>query len=118
MRSIHFFLSLCKKDPDAALIIAPSDHMVIDNEAFQNLSLQALDFSKHMKAFVTLGIQPTYPNTGYGYIQYEQIPVAANIYKVKTFTEKPNLALAKTFISSGDFLWNSGIFYMAGKKYF
>ena len=63
-----------------------------------------------MKAFVTLGIKPTYPNTGYGYIQHETIPVAENIFKVKTFTEKPNTDLARTFIASGDFLWNAGIF--------
>jgi mannose-1-phosphate guanylyltransferase len=63
-----------------------------------------------MKSFVTLGIKPTYPNTGYGYIQHETQAVADNIYQVKTFTEKPNTELAKTFIASGDFLWNAGIF--------
>jgi mannose-1-phosphate guanylyltransferase len=63
-----------------------------------------------MKSFVTLGIKPTYPNTGYGYIQHDTMPVAENIYKVKVFTEKPNLEIAKTFIASGDFLWNAGIF--------
>ncbi|HMX81476.1 MAG TPA: sugar phosphate nucleotidyltransferase, partial [Ferruginibacter sp.] len=57
-----------------------------------------------------LGIKPTYPNTGYGYIQYEQHKVDENVYKVKTFTEKPDLELAKTFLASGDFLWNAGIF--------
>ena len=57
-----------------------------------------------------LGIKPTNPNTGYGYIQYEQQAVTDNVYKVKTFTEKPNLELAKTFLASGDFLWNAGIF--------
>jgi mannose-1-phosphate guanylyltransferase len=59
---------------------------------------------------VTLGIKPTYPNTGYGYIQHDDIEAAPAVFKVKTFTEKPNLELAKTFLSSGDFLWNSGIF--------
>jgi mannose-1-phosphate guanylyltransferase len=59
---------------------------------------------------VTLGIKPTHPNTGYGYIQFEQQAVSENIYKVKTFTEKPDKELAKTFIASGDFLWNAGIF--------
>jgi mannose-1-phosphate guanylyltransferase len=59
---------------------------------------------------ITLGIKPTHPNTGYGYIQFEQQPASDNVYKVKTFTEKPNLDLAKTFLSSGEFLWNAGIF--------
>jgi len=59
---------------------------------------------------VTLGIKPTYPNTGYGYIQRELQSVTDNVYKVKTFTEKPNLELARTFLASGDFLWNAGIF--------
>ncbi len=65
--------------------------------------------NKH-NAFITLGIKPTYPNTGYGYIQHEQHSVTDNVYKVKTFTEKPNLELAQTFLASGDFLWNAGIF--------
>ena len=64
----------------------------------------------HIKSLVTLGIKPTHPNTGYGYIQHEPMAVADGVYKVKTFTEKPNLELAKTFLASGDFLWNAGIF--------
>jgi mannose-1-phosphate guanylyltransferase len=64
----------------------------------------------HINAFVTLGIKPTHPNTGYGYIQHETTAAAPDVYKVKTFTEKPNTELAKTFIASGDFLWNAGIF--------
>jgi len=69
-----------------------------------------------MKAFVTLGIKPTYPNTGYGYIQHEPLAVADNIFKVKTFTEKPNSELARAFIASGDFLWNAGIFIWKAKQ--
>jgi len=72
--------------------------------------LQALDFVSHIKSLVTLGVKPTHPNTGYGYIQHEALPVADGIYQVKTFTEKPNLELAKAFLASGDFLWNAGIF--------
>src|SRR4029077_5079270 len=64
----------------------------------------------------TMGVKPTHPNTGYGYIQYEEQSVADNVYKVKTFTEKPDLQLAKTFIASGDFLWNSGIFVWQTKS--
>ncbi len=101
---------LMQKDPEAALIVAPSDHIILDNETFRNISLKALDFVSSIKAFVTLGITPTHPNTGYGYIQRESLEVADSIYKVKTFTEKPNLEIAKSFLSSGDFLWNGGIF--------
>jgi mannose-1-phosphate guanylyltransferase len=101
---------LLQKDPEASLIIAPSDHLITDNEAFRNICRKALEFVSDIKAFVTLGITPTQPNTGYGYIQHEPLSVADNIYKVKTFTEKPNLELARTFIASGDFLWNAGIF--------
>jgi mannose-1-phosphate guanylyltransferase len=105
---ISFKLSLL--DPQALLIVAPADHLISDNIAFTKVCLEALSFVKKHNALITLGINPTYPNTGYGYIQYEQPSVTDNVYKVKTFTEKPNLELAKTFISSGEFLWNAGIF--------
>ena len=101
---------LLLKDPEASLIVAPSDHMILDAENFKKITAQALDFVQNIKSLVTLGIKPTHPNTGYGYIQHEPMQVADGIYKVKTFTEKPNLELAKTFIASGDFLWNAGIF--------
>lgn len=101
---------LFELDPDSNLICAPADHIVTDNTAFTKVSLEALDFTAKHNALLTLGIKPTGPNTGYGYIQYEGHAVSDNIYKVKTFTEKPDLELAKTFIASGDFLWNAGIF--------
>jgi mannose-1-phosphate guanylyltransferase len=97
-------------DPNALLIVAPADHLILDNIAFTKVCLEALLFVKKHNALTTLGINPTYPNTGYGYIQYEQPSVSDNVYKVKTFTEKPNVELARTFISSGEFLWNAGIF--------
>jgi mannose-1-phosphate guanylyltransferase len=112
----YISFKLLQKDPEASLIIAPSDHLVLDNASFEHVALQALDFAVHMKAFVTLGIKPTYPNTGYGYIQHEPLAVADNIFKVKTFTEKPNTELAKAFIASGDFLWNAGIFIWKAKQ--
>lgn len=99
-----------QKDPKANLIVAPSDHLILDTKAFNKVCLEALSFVSKHNALITLGIQPTHPNTGYGYIQYEQHAVSDNVFKVKTFTEKPNIELAKTFIASGDFLWNAGIF--------
>lgn len=97
-------------NPNANLICAPADHIIMDEENFKKICTDALHFTAHIKALVTLGITPTYPNTGYGYIQHEPQPVSDSVYKVKTFTEKPDLALAKTFMASGDFLWNAGIF--------
>lgn len=107
---------LAQKDPKASLIVAPSDHMILDPTGFRKVCLEALNFVNKHNAFITLGIKPTYPNTGYGYIQYEQHAVSDNVYKVKTFTEKPNLELAKTFLASGEFLWNAGIFVWSVKN--
>ncbi len=101
---------LSQLNPEANLICAPADHLITDEVSFQNICLAALTFTSNIKALVTLGIKPTNPNTGYGYIQYEQLSVSDNVYKVKTFTEKPDRELAKTFVASGDFLWNAGIF--------
>jgi len=101
---------LAQLNPLANLICAPADHIISDENSFVNVCLEALTFTENIKALVTLGIKPTNPNTGYGYIQFEPMNVAPNVYKVKTFTEKPDKELAKTFVASGDFLWNAGIF--------
>ncbi len=106
----YISFKLHQLDPQAQLIVAPADHLISNNIAFIKVCLEALSFVKKHNALITLGINPTYPNTGYGYIQYDQHPVSDNVYKVKTFTEKPNLELARSFISSGEFLWNAGIF--------
>lgn len=97
-------------NPKGSLICAPADHIILDETAFTKVCLEALSFVTSHNAMITLGIKPTHPNTGYGYIQFDQHPASDNVYKVKTFTEKPNTDLAKTFISSGEFLWNAGIF--------
>ncbi|MBD0332867.1 MAG: mannose-1-phosphate guanylyltransferase, partial [Chitinophagaceae bacterium] len=104
----YISFKLLQKDHDASLIVAPADHLILDEEKFVNVCNEALDFVNHFNALITLGIKPTYPNTGYGYIQHEGVEVAPSVYKVKTFTEKPNRDLAERFIESGDFLWNSG----------
>jgi mannose-1-phosphate guanylyltransferase len=106
----YISFKLAQINPDARFIVAPSDHLILEEDRFQDIALQALDFVEHIKALVTLGIKPTHPNTGYGYIQYEGLEVTKGVYKVKTFTEKPDLEIAKSFIESGDFLWNAGIF--------
>lgn len=106
----YISFKLLQMDPQASLIVAPADHIILDVTAFNKVCVEALTFVNKHNAFITLGIKPTHPNTGYGYIQYEQHAITDNVYKVKTFTEKPNLELAKTFVSSGEFLWNAGIF--------
>jgi mannose-1-phosphate guanylyltransferase len=106
----YIAFKLLQKDPKALMIAASADNLILETDEFIKTTLKALDFVDHVNALVTIGIKPTYPNTGYGYIQHETVEAAPDIHRVKTFTEKPNLELAKTFISSGDFSWNAGIF--------
>ena len=98
------------KDPNAVMIAAPADHLVTETEQFVQTARKAMDFVESVSALVTIGIKPTHPNTGYGYIQHDMAPAAQDVFKVKTFTEKPSEEIAKAFIASGDFLWNAGIF--------
>lgn len=112
----YISFKLLQKDPDASLIVAPADHLILDEAKFLEACFNALSFANHFNALVTIGIQPSSPNTGYGYIQHKILEVAPLVFKVKTFTEKPGKELAKTFIASGDFLWNSGIFVWQVKQ--
>lgn len=106
----YIAFKLFKKDPKAVMMAAPADNLIPDIDRFVETATRALDFVNNINALVTIGITPTSPNTGYGYIQHDVPEVAPGVHKVKTFTEKPNLELAKTFLASGDFLWNAGIF--------
>jgi mannose-1-phosphate guanylyltransferase len=100
---------IAQQDPEANIIVAPADHIILKEEEFQRTIQTALEATKDRDILVTLGIQPSRPDTGYGYIQY--IPESESaIKKVKTFTEKPHLELAKQFVESGEFVWNAGIF--------
>jgi mannose-1-phosphate guanylyltransferase len=112
----YISFKLQQLNPEASLIIAPADHLILQEDNFVSVCNEALQFVNHFNALVTIGITPSYPNTGYGYIQHESMEVAPSVYKVKTFTEKPNKELAQTFIKSGDFLWNSGIFVWQIKR--
>lgn len=96
-------------NPDANIVVAPSDHLILKEEQFLTDVSKALDFVRENKALVTLGIRPSRPETGYGYIQSSDRMIG-EFTKVKTFTEKPNLELAKVFYESGEFFWNSGLF--------
>lgn len=106
----YISFKISQLDENASLIIAPADHLILDTATFQSICAKAIKFVNEHDALVTLGIKPTYPNTGYGYIQHKTESVEDSMYAVKTFTEKPDLELAKTFLASGDFLWNAGIF--------
>jgi mannose-1-phosphate guanylyltransferase len=106
----YIAFKLLKRDPEAVMIAAPADHLVTETEQFVKVAQTALDFVNTVNALVTIGIKPTHPNTGYGYIQHDTMEAAPQVYKVKTFTEKPTIEIAKEFIASGDFLWNAGIF--------
>ena len=102
-----------KVDPNANIIVAPADHYIQQEDAFLEELWKGLEFVEENDALLTLGIKPSRPETGYGYIQIESAKEVAdvkNLHKVKTFTEKPDLQLAKIFLESGEFFWNSGIF--------
>jgi len=98
------------KDPDAITVVLPADHIIKDEAMFKQTLENAAKFANESKGLVTIGIQPTRPETGYGYIQIDDKEAANNIHKVLTFAEKPNYATAVRFVESGDFLWNSGMF--------
>lgn len=99
------------KNPDANLLVAPADHIITKEEEFIRIAKKTLEVtSKQQDILVTLGIKPSRPDTGYGYIQYIEDQKQEDLLKVKTFTEKPNLEYAKSFLESGDYVWNAGIF--------
>ncbi len=105
-------------NPQANLIVSPSDHIIMDKEIFEKDIETSLEITETYDVLMTLGIKPSRPDTGYGYIQFDREEKKHDklAYKVKTFTEKPSLELAKTFIKSGDFAWNSGIFIWSAKS--
>lgn len=95
---------------DAKIVVTPADHLVLDTREFERVITKGLRFVSTEDRLLTIGIAPSRPETGYGYIQHSAKEADKGIFEVKTFTEKPNLDLAQAFIKSGDFLWNSGIF--------
>jgi mannose-1-phosphate guanylyltransferase len=103
---------IAARDPQAAIIVAPSDHLVLKETAFQETVAMAVDQARSTDCLVTLGIMPSRPDTGYGYIQFKEgdATVHPRVKRVKTFTEKPDHETALRFIESGEFLWNGGIF--------
>ena len=106
-------VKLMSIDPDATMIVLPADHLIEDVRTYHNVLSVAIEKAQQDDALVTIGITPTHPETGYGYIQFEGTVSDGGEHQahpVKTFAEKPNLATAQRFLESGDFLWNSGMF--------
>jgi len=100
------------KNKDANIIVAPSDHLILKQQEFERVLKLALKQAEKEDLLLTLGIKPSRPDTGYGYIQFveDKNTISPEIKRVKTFTEKPKLDMAKKFLESGDFYWNSGMF--------
>lgn len=109
-------VKLQARDPDATMVVLPADHTINDVGRFHEVLHTAVEKAQDPNALVTIGINPTYPATGYGYLQFDGPDTAAtseaelDTYPVRTFAEKPDLATAERFLDSGDFLWNSGMF--------
>ena len=115
---------ISQRDPEANIVVAPADHIILKEDEFKRTIRAALEATAGQDILVTLGIQPSRPDTGYGYIQYvptvdtaesitdlkRQSPLRQSPLRVKTFTEKPHLELAQQFLDSGEFVWNAGIF--------
>lgn len=101
------------RNPNANLVVTPSDHLILKEEEFIRQISKGIEFAKNNDALLTLGIKPSRPETGYGYIQVKnkvEFNGLNNLFKVKTFTEKPNQEMAAIFVETGEFFWNSGIF--------
>jgi len=102
-----------REKSNTTMVVLPADHLISDIENFQQTIKVGADYASENNCLITLGIQPTYPETGYGYIQMDKLIFEKNgkqIFRVKTFAEKPHLETAQRFLESGDFLWNSGMF--------
>ena len=111
---LYASLKIQKENKDAVMIVAPSDHWIEDEDTFSENVKTAFDFCESNDALMTLGITPTFPNTGYGYIEYDKTSTN-DIKSVNQFREKPDYETAKTFLDQGNFLWNAGIFMWSVK---
>jgi len=111
---LYASLKIQQQNPDALMVVAPSDHWIEDEAAFADNLKQCFDFCQQENALMTLGIQPTFPNTGFGYIEFDKADTGA-VKKVHQFREKPNYETAKAFLEAGNYLWNGGIFIWSVK---
>jgi mannose-1-phosphate guanylyltransferase len=112
---LYASLKIQKLNPNAVMVVAPSDHWIEDEDTFSDNLKQCFDFCSNEDALMTLGIKPTFPNTGFGYIEYDKLD-ENHIKSVSQFREKPDYETAKSFLASGNFLWNGGIFIWSVKS--
>lgn len=112
---LYASLKIQKQNPDAVMVVAPSDHWIEDESEFSKNLQQCFDFCQRENALMTLGIKPTFPNTGFGYIEFDKTD-SNTIKKVSQFREKPDYETAKSFLEAGNFLWNGGIFIWSVKS--
>jgi mannose-1-phosphate guanylyltransferase len=112
---LYASLKIQKLNPNAVMVVAPSDHWIEDEATFSDNLKQCFDFCSNEDALMTLGIKPTFPNTGFGYIEYDKSDENP-IKSVSQFREKPDYETAKSFLASGNFLWNGGIFIWSVKS--
>jgi mannose-1-phosphate guanylyltransferase len=98
-----------QKDPDAVMVVVPSDHIILKEEVFLEKISRAVHFAQENDAIITLGISPTRPDTGYGYIHYGE-EASEGVHRVKAFMEKPKKEVAESYLQSGEYLWNAGMF--------
>ena len=111
---LYASLKIQQQNPNALMVVAPSDHWIEDEKAFTDNLQSCFDFCSKENALMTLGIQPTFPNTGFGYIEFDKSDTNP-IKKVNQFREKPDYETAKLFLASGNYLWNGGIFIWSVK---
>ncbi len=112
---LYASMKIQKQNPNAVMVVAPSDHWIENETTFVENLQQCFDFCSSENALMTLGIQPTFPNTGFGYIEFDKLDLKS-IKKVTQFREKPDYETAKSFLKSGNFLWNGGIFIWSVKS--
>lgn len=112
---LYASLKIQKQNPYAVMVVAPSDHWIEDEVAFKDNLQQCFNFCQKENALMTLGIQPTFPNTGFGYIEFDKTD-GNGIKRVTQFREKPDYETAKSFLEQGNFLWNGGIFIWSVKS--
>ena len=111
---LYASLKIQKQNPESLMVVSPSDHWIEDEDEFSRNLQQCFDFCQKENALMTLGIKPTFPNTGFGYIEFDKSD-SNPIKKVNQFREKPDYQTAKSFLEAGNFLWNGGIFIWSVK---
>jgi mannose-1-phosphate guanylyltransferase len=106
----YLALRIAQSDPDSSFAVLPSDHVILKEEAYRKKLQEAFSFAEHNDALLTLGIAPTRPDTGYGYINYDSAAISDGVHKVMAFKEKPDEETAIRYLDSGAYLWNAGMF--------